>query len=336
MVGAAQIRAARWKLAGAARAGDAPGTRRRVAIARAAPNHSVQRLFPPVSLVYVSEPLDLPRKWRMPASIGVSPPAGVSTPAAMWVPSLRRVPSGGSFARPGRAARARLERRAGFLLRSMRGREAYRTLGASRGSPTTSRRGWGVSLRGAQEMMRTDEALEGLPLAGAHFEAGAITAGHVRLPTRVATPLDEAYWVGLAPRMTVRQLGRAVAARACDAGACAGGTGALGDSGEPDDRVRHDIPAPGWIAGWWRDTAGPVSRSAGSPLPAGEAFGMVAADVDSGGLGAGSASRPGADGNDAARLPSSASWPKCRRSKVKRRRFYHPGGRRRGAHGFRG
>ena len=65
----------------------------------------------------------------MPTSVAISLPAGRSPLPARRIPLLRRVPFGGGFVWPDRAARARLERQAGSLLRSMRERELYRALG---------------------------------------------------------------------------------------------------------------------------------------------------------------------------------------------------------------
>ncbi|HXI03412.1 MAG TPA: HNH endonuclease [Candidatus Saccharimonadales bacterium] len=237
----------------------------------------------------------------------------------------------------------------------MREAQAYVALGFVRLGDYVSER-LGVSLRGAQEMMRVDEALEALPVAGAAFEAGAITAGHVRLLTRVATPGDEAWWVALARRMHVKEFARVVAARQreCSAGAtcagtpgsgdgdvgacvgsavsgtgddnrdaddCAGMAGAAAgdagidsDTGEPDERIRHDVVAPAWMASWWRDTAAIVRRLAGSAMPAGEAFGLVVAEVAAGLVGSGGDAGKDAllkSSGDEAQADASCELPPC-------------------------
>lgn len=89
--------------------------------------------------------------------------------------------------RPHRPARAWVERRAGRLLREIRRHELYRPLGFVRLGDYVHEN-LGISYRGAQELMRADEALESLPLAAAAFMAGEITSGHIRVVSRVASP----------------------------------------------------------------------------------------------------------------------------------------------------
>lgn len=192
------------------------------------------------------------------------------------VPSVHRSPGRDRSERLDRAVRARLERRAGSLLRSIRGGELYRRFGFPRlGDYVVQRHG--LSLRDAQEMMRVDEALEALPVAAAAFATGGITAGHVRHLTRVATRENEGFLVALACRTTVKEFALAVASR----GRSPGVSGAKRDPGEEEDRVRHEIAVPAWVAGWWRETAVLIRRLAGSAMPAGEAFGLFVAEMAS-------------------------------------------------------
>ena len=125
------------------------------------------------------------------------PPISVSA----WAPSLLR----SGRIDPSYGGRVRPDRRLGAALLSMRDRQTFRSLGFVHLSDYVIER-LGLSLRGAQELMRVEEALTRLPATAAAFGSGDLSSGHVRLLTRAATPETEVFWVGLGRRMGVREL----------------------------------------------------------------------------------------------------------------------------------
>ena len=193
----------------------------------------------------------------------------------------------------------------------------------------------GLSLRTVQDLIRTEEILAALPLTAAAFDAGHVSAAHVRTLGRVANIENERMWLARACRMDVRSLRRAVAAAIAREEA-AGGPGAIssgtaGDAaplpadGSPDTDGKRpsgvallgghrvaslgkdqegdelelrpfSIPAPVWVISWWRDAVALARRLAGSSLPHGVALESVLAESrDVVGAGADSPRKPGAD-----------------------------------------
>jgi hypothetical protein len=135
----------------------------------------------------------------------------------------------------------------------------------------------GISYRTAQELMRAGEKLERLPLVAAAYDAGEISAGHVRLLTRAAEPSNEAFHLALARRSTVRELARALAEREDAATASAGDP-------QPDEAVeleRFELGSPAWIATLWRDTVSHMRWVVGRLLPRGTCFDMALAEYRS-------------------------------------------------------
>jgi hypothetical protein len=69
----------------------------------------------------------------------------------------------------------------------------------------------GVSLTTAHDYVRVARALPGLPGVRAAFAAGQLSFAKVRALTRIATPANEAEWLGVAVSATAAQLDRLVA-----------------------------------------------------------------------------------------------------------------------------
>jgi hypothetical protein len=66
----------------------------------------------------------------------------------------------------------------------------------------------GMSARQVQDLAHVDSAFARLPACEAAFLAGSLSWTQARLIARVATPEDEAHWIGAAQRMTARALAR--------------------------------------------------------------------------------------------------------------------------------
>src|SRR5258706_2617411 len=100
---------------------------------------------------------------------------------------------------------AALERSLARGLLLMRDGGLYRKLGFVRLGDYLLER-LGFSYRIAGELMLTEEALRRLPLVAAAFDRNEISSSHVRLLVRVADSFNEASWVGLARRVSLREL----------------------------------------------------------------------------------------------------------------------------------
>lgn len=197
-----------------------------------------------------------------------------------------------------------VERLLGRALREMRDRELYLDLGFVRLGDYASER-LGLSLRTAQELIRVEESLERLPGAAAAFEACRLSAAHVRMLSRVATPETEALWVARARRLRVKEFRRLVAAclergladpvsREARKGPLPGPGGARANGDPPgtappgpldmdadaeDTRVPMAIRSPVWLLRWWRDTVLLAGRLSGAPLPAASVLELVLAEA---------------------------------------------------------
>ena len=183
------------------------------------------------------------------------------------------------------------ERKLGRALLLLRDAQLYRALGYVRLGDYLLER-LGVSLRTAQELMRTSEALAALPVVAAAFERGEITSAHVRLLTRVATAVDEEMWVARARRRSVRQLARDVAVARREAEGLVKGDGSSGFTDtalaarmiDPDPVLfRFKVRSPAWIAAMWREVRVRVRRLAGGMLPAGACLEALLAESPPGG-----------------------------------------------------
>ncbi|MBI3448617.1 MAG: HNH endonuclease [Acidobacteria bacterium] len=167
--------------------------------------------------------------------------------------------------------RTPLDRRLGSALIGMRDGRHFRFLGFVRLADYVVER-LGISSRTAQELMRVEEAISRLPLTAEAFESGGLTAGHVRLVTRAATPESEAYWVGAARRMGIRALAAVVSHR---------GDGDVDASENDASAEQIEIEAPVPIARLWRETIAFARRLLGWAAPAGECLEAVLAEFRS-------------------------------------------------------
>lgn len=168
------------------------------------------------------------------------------------------------------ARRALTDSRIARLLVQLRDFQLYRRLGFVRLSDYVEER-LGMGARTAQELMRTEEALGALPLAAAAYEAGAITASHVRILTRVATEQNEKELVLLASRTGVRRFEALVILRDS---ACGGSENSpVEDDAHRAVGIRISVPA--WVSILWRDTVAMVRRLIGRHAPPGVCLEMV-------------------------------------------------------------
>jgi hypothetical protein len=173
----------------------------------------------------------------------------------------------------------------------MRESEAFRRLGFVRLGDYAVER-LGISHRTAQELMRMERALLTLPLTASAYERREISSGHIRVLTRVASPVDEAMWVTRARRMGLRRLGRLAAAavqrRNEFAGESVASAAVVPSSRSHADKSEPGLPpleieAPAWIASMWRETKVLIRRLSGSLLPAGACLDSLLAEAAGGG-----------------------------------------------------
>lgn len=162
-----------------------------------------------------------------------------------------------------------LERRLGALLILMRNYRVFLRLGFVRLGDYVEER-LGLSLRTAQELMRTEEALGSLPLTAAAYETGRITASHVRVLVRVAGRENERHWVGLACRLGVRAFESRAKRRAIATGEP--------EAEEKPRLLRLRFAVPWAVAILWRNARVTLSQLMGRRLPPGACLEMLLAD----------------------------------------------------------
>ncbi|HXI03251.1 MAG TPA: HNH endonuclease signature motif containing protein [Candidatus Saccharimonadales bacterium] len=205
-----------------------------------------------------------------------------------------------------------MDRRLGRALEVLRDRQVYLELGWIRLGDYAAEC-LGLSLRTVQDLIRTERSLAALPLTAAAFDAGQLSASHVRALAHVATVENEKTWIASARRMDVRSLRRAVAEslarKAAAGGPGAAPDGAGADAGPPGDNSslsldtdgvrtsgvgslethleeeddepelkRLSISAPVWVISWWRDAVTLARRLTGRALPHGPALETVLAE----------------------------------------------------------
>ena len=136
----------------------------------------------------------------------------------------------------------------------------------------------GLSGRQLQDLAHVDAALARLPRVEAAFLAGTLSWSKTRLLCRVAVSGDEARWVALARRLSVRALEREV--RAVDRGSLEAGALADDDDGasaEPRETIQ--VRCSGDVHGkWWR-TQQLARRVAGEKLARWECMEAVVAEL---------------------------------------------------------
>ena len=138
-------------------------------------------------------------------------------------------------------ARAPLLRQIGRRLSKIRDKDLFAVLGKSSFKDYVAER-LELGCRSAQEMARTAEALERLPLLRQASDESLVTSCHVRDLVRVVTPETEAEWVEKAVKVTVRGL-RVEILRQIEAGK-------LPEDAKPetdDDSVKVSFEAPPWF-----------------------------------------------------------------------------------------
>ena len=138
-------------------------------------------------------------------------------------------------------ARAPLVRQVGRRLSKIREKDLFAVLGKSSFKDYVAEH-LELGCRSAQEMARTAEALERLPLLRQASDESLVTSCHVRDLVRVVTPETEAEWVEKAVKVTVRGL-RVEILRQIEAGK-------LPEDAKPeadDDSVKVSFEAPPWF-----------------------------------------------------------------------------------------
>ena len=106
----------------------------------------------------------------------------------------------------------RVDRALGRALKLLRERTLFRPLGFVR-MADYAREVVGLGVRSVQEMIRTEESLEKLPLIAFSWEMGLLQAEQVRLLSRVATCWTEQEWLARAKGLSVRELSALVKQR---------------------------------------------------------------------------------------------------------------------------
>lgn len=237
--------------------------------------------------------------------------------SSSWIREARRSPG----MRSELQRRAAVTRRMGRLLLTMKRRQLYRSLGFVRMGDYVAER-LGLSHRTAQELVRTEEALQRLPLSAAAFEAGEISPSHLRLLSREADPITEEFWVTFARRATVRELDQAMQAALRAGGQAAGMDGSPAEAGRPggsegtrpagphngttapdlaspsdttglsSSRPGRDveeaelrlleISAPAWMISMWRESLAMIRQAGGGFLTPGSALECALAEFQVG------------------------------------------------------
>lgn len=191
-----------------------------------------------------------------------------------------------------------IDRAMALRLRRLRERCDYKRLGYARFADYARER-LGLAVRTAQEMVRLGRGLDRLPLLDAALAAGRITWTGALQVVRVAREEDEAQWVSLAERLSVRELqqkvAEALASAADDNSEQTDGPGKRAIPGKPikdegavadvdeDDPLRRLRVQCAWsVARLWHAAIELCGMVVGGPMAEGEAPEHVLAELLSG------------------------------------------------------
>ena len=200
---------------------------------------------------------------------------GTDSDAGLWLDErLRRLARQESLCR----------RTLGELAAAFLRRRAWQRLGFAR-IGDWSRERLGLSPREVQSLARVTGALSRLPALAAAFARGELSWTKCRLLVGVASPTDEARWVGVARDLTVRALDEVIRA-----GRKTGGVSVElragpevvaeeeGETADGEERARFRLRCPPWVSALFRRVVELARCAAGESGPTWKAAEAIAAE----------------------------------------------------------